>query len=681
MWQILYYQENIIKHTYTHTHARASASYLHRCFCGSQFYYFYCSRNIAISYNIKNIDNLNLTLDTLIGIYNGTIQSWNDSSILTSNPTAPLPNENIEVIARSDNSGTTYAFSSVLSNVSAAWRDEYGIFSEGLDAQLLPVKWNRSAVHYYGYTNRGMSGLIISISNSLGYTTLADSYSSKLKYALIRNHAGNFVHPATRLIENEPEMNLHINFSEEFTYPISAFTFFIAKLTQIRDCSSAIEFVRYVDWFYNSESAKSMSLKLNMLPVDNDVVDDIVSNTLQKLTCHTENVWMLVQQQILQELPEQNNINFVYIFCSVLSLLVISLAVFIGRRWWLVYRMIMKDSLVIKYSAIRFDTENLNKCRPHISSSQVDPVVNINHANKDNNDMRAKDDIKHGMFGSDTVYLITSDSEVKVNAFKVRKLLIWFRDSVNHVNVAKYVGLTKSSLRWYSIYKGQTRGSVVDIIHNPKLNMGTPGLIVLCKEVILGMEYLHEKGIIHGNLRGSCCSVDITWKVKIGGWHQTRLNLCEGINNLSKYQLQNKTDDDTISLYWVAPELIQFQKSLTNEIDVYSFGIVMQEIFSKNMPYCEIQLPPRNIISAVLTSSLRPTISASTPVVIRELMERSWNKVPEVRPTFRILRREMDSSYPDDNSLTDCITRSIEDYVLHLEQEVSNGLTLSPLRF
>ena len=645
-------------------------------------------RNVAVGFNIEGVDNLNLTVDMLTGIYNGTIQKWNHSMIRNLNPTAELPDEDVVVIARSDNSGTTYAFSSALARGSIAWRNEFGTFSAGLDTDRLPINWKKSAVDYYGYTNQGVAGLIISVPNSLGYITVANNFNSKLKYAHIQNSAGNFIHPALPVLEYEMGNISEINYSENFSYPISAYTFFIVKLTQTQDCSSATEFVRYVDWFYNSDSAKSLCIKLNMLPLDTKMAAKFTTDILKRLTCHKQNVWMLVERQKMMELPEENDLTILYVIYSSLSILVIFLAAFIGHRWWLAYTTVVNDTWFMKYSLIIFDKDTRNKPQPHINTSNSLSTVNISTIDitlpvkqssidsegsiwpRQQGYIIASDSIKSGVYGADRVYLTQSGAEYKVNTFRKKKLLIWFRDSIDHTNVAKYMGLTKSSIRWFSVYKGQTRGPVLDIIRDPKMNLCSAGLIVICKEIILGMEYLHEKGIIHGNLRGSTCLLDETWKVKISDWQHTKFASCDGKHNRA-YEFDNKTDEVITTLYWVAPELIKSRRKASFETDVYAFGIVMQEIFSKNSPYNEVQLPPRKIISAVIASSLRPKITSNTPPVIRDLMKRTWDTDPEGRPHFHVLRHEMATGYPNEYSMADCIMRSIEGYALYLEHEVS----------
>ena len=69
---------------------------------------------ITVSYNLSGVDTLQLSPETLGGIYQGDITTWNDSKIKADNPGADLPDTEIKVIVRADGSGTTSNFTKYL---------------------------------------------------------------------------------------------------------------------------------------------------------------------------------------------------------------------------------------------------------------------------------------------------------------------------------------------------------------------------------------------------------------------------------------------------------------------------------------------------------------------------------------------------------------------------------------
>ncbi len=72
---------------------------------------------VAVAFNLPDVDTLNLTPETLAGIFAGEITEWADEAIAADNPDADLPDLAINAVHRSDESGTTENFTDYLSTV------------------------------------------------------------------------------------------------------------------------------------------------------------------------------------------------------------------------------------------------------------------------------------------------------------------------------------------------------------------------------------------------------------------------------------------------------------------------------------------------------------------------------------------------------------------------------------
>src|SRR5512133_424002 len=80
---------------------------------------------LAFAYNLDGVDKLAMNAEVLAEIFNGTIKTWNDPKIAKLNPGAKLPNENITVFFRSDESGTTENTERFLAKAgNGAWKTE-----------------------------------------------------------------------------------------------------------------------------------------------------------------------------------------------------------------------------------------------------------------------------------------------------------------------------------------------------------------------------------------------------------------------------------------------------------------------------------------------------------------------------------------------------------------------------
>ena len=90
---------------------------------------------VAVAFNLDGVEDLNLTVDNLVEIFDGTITKWNDPKIAENNEGAELPDQDISVIYRSDESGTSDNFQKFLSAASdGKWEGEGKAFPQNVGA-------------------------------------------------------------------------------------------------------------------------------------------------------------------------------------------------------------------------------------------------------------------------------------------------------------------------------------------------------------------------------------------------------------------------------------------------------------------------------------------------------------------------------------------------------------------
>jgi len=136
--------------------------------------------------NVAGVDagKLKLTGPVLADIYLGKITKWNDPAITALNAGVKLPEATINVVHRSDGSGTTFNFVNYLAKISPDWKTKVG---EGTS-----VQW---PVGVGGKGNEGVAGFVKQLKNSIGYVELAYALQSKMAYVGLKNHEGKFVMP------------------------------------------------------------------------------------------------------------------------------------------------------------------------------------------------------------------------------------------------------------------------------------------------------------------------------------------------------------------------------------------------------------------------------------------------------------------------------------------------------
>ncbi|HEU4657248.1 MAG TPA: phosphate ABC transporter substrate-binding protein PstS [Capillimicrobium sp.] len=114
---------------------------------------------IAVVYNLPGVEGLQLSPETLAKIFKQEITTWDDPAIAADNPGAELPDSEITVVNRSDESGTTENFQQYLQAVAPdVWDFE-------VDGNW-PVEGGEAA--------QGTSGVIDAVTNGEGTIGYAD---------------------------------------------------------------------------------------------------------------------------------------------------------------------------------------------------------------------------------------------------------------------------------------------------------------------------------------------------------------------------------------------------------------------------------------------------------------------------------------------------------------------------
>ena len=207
---------------------------------------------------------LKLNGPVLAAIFIGDIKLWTDPRITALNPGVKLPNLPVTVVHRSDGSGTTFLFTTYLSNNSPAWAQRVG----GNDA----VQWPTGLG---GKGNDGVAAFVKQTIGSIGYVEYAYAKQNKLTYANMQTKSGAVVSPTAAafaaaalgadwtkapgnylLLLDQPGAN---------AWPITAATFILMQKSQTKPVN-AKEALSFFDWAYTSGDPTAVQLDYVPMP-------------------------------------------------------------------------------------------------------------------------------------------------------------------------------------------------------------------------------------------------------------------------------------------------------------------------------------------------------------------------------------------------------------------------------
>ena len=218
----------------------------------------------SIAYKGDSLPNhIHLDGNTIAGIFLGRIKKWNDPAIKKLNKGKSLPDLDITVIHRSDNSGTTYNLTEYLNSVSRTWK--------GGPGKGVSVNWPT------GIGARGSSGVAAALTQTDGgitYVDVAYSLKNHFKFAAVKNRAGVFALPGLNGIKAAGATILRVAPDnggisivnpakrQKLAYPICTFTYVIIP----KQTSKAADLKRFVRWALMSGQKDGPKLLFSPLP-------------------------------------------------------------------------------------------------------------------------------------------------------------------------------------------------------------------------------------------------------------------------------------------------------------------------------------------------------------------------------------------------------------------------------
>jgi len=232
---------------------------------------------VVVTYNVPSLKtDLKLTPDTIAGIYLGKITKWKHPAITSSNPGVSFPDAAINVVRRSDGSGTSYVWTDYLSKISSEWHDKIGTGAM--------VNWPAIGVAAKG--NEGVTGQVKSSPNSLGYVELIYAEQNKLPYAAIQNSAGEFVKPSLESVtaaaagaagQMPDDLRISItNAPGKDAYPVSSYTYFLVYKNQDNEAKGKA-LVKFLWWALHDGEKMTKDLLYAPLP------QEVASKAEQKI--------------------------------------------------------------------------------------------------------------------------------------------------------------------------------------------------------------------------------------------------------------------------------------------------------------------------------------------------------------------------------------------------------------
>ncbi|XP_015754056.1 PREDICTED: atrial natriuretic peptide receptor 1-like [Acropora digitifera] len=289
------------------------------------------------------------------------------------------------------------------------------------------------------------------------------------------------------------------------------------------------------------------------------------------------------------------------------------------------------------------------------------------------------DDLRGQVFANVAVYKSTVVAVKRLRKKSVslsRQILIELKEvyDLQHLNINRFIGASVDPPNIWILTQYCNKGSLQDILNNEKMTLDWMFQMSFASDIARGMSFLHKSSIgCHGNLKSGNCVVDSRWVCKITD---------VGLENFKQGQSQEPElgmDAYYNGLLWRAPEHLQELSSVckSQEGDVYSYGIILQEILLRDLPYCMNDfMEAKTIVTRVQSRespSFRPVIPTRyNDMLYTKMMLSCWNDEPTYRPTFsEVLQTIKKINGGKEINIMDNMISLMEKYTDHLEETVA----------
>lgn len=244
--------------------------------------------------------------------------------------------------------------------------------------------------------------------------------------------------------------------------------------------------------------------------------------------------------------------------------------------------------------------------------------------------------------------LLEEDNEAAVKAF-VHEAKIMSR--FDHPSIVKLIAVSITNPPFYLVFEFMSEGDLNDYLHqrassrlkrlmnpsptrsrtesalsNEPSELTSEQLLHICLQIAEGMKYLADNNHVHRDLATRNCLVGEKLVVKIGDF-----GMSQHLYHNDYYRVHGEA---ALPVRWMPPESIVYG-TFTTETDVWSFGVVMWEVFSFAMqPYYG---KSNEEVCDLVRKGGSLECPAECPPEVYNLMQSCWSLTPNSRPSFKNL--------------------------------------------
>ena len=181
-------------------------------------------------------------------------------------------------------------------------------------------------------------------------------------------------------------------------------------------------------------------------------------------------------------------------------------------------------------------------------------------------------------------------------------------------------------------------GTLDDVLYLSHPNVQPARRLQWMRQIASGMGFLHERGICHRDLKAANVLIDKHKHVRMCDYGVSKLMGRQ--DESSKWSVEHNrpsTSGKIGTWHYMPPEALRGECRDHKALDVFSFGVLLNEIASGKRPWAEVPEGPGKMFAIqklVATHEKRPQLAHNITLEFRRLIEECWDTHPARRLIF-----------------------------------------------
>ena len=192
---------------------------------------------------------------------------------------------------------------------------------------------------------------------------------------------------------------------------------------------------------------------------------------------------------------------------------------------------------------------------------------------------------------------------------------------MDHPNIVKYIECIRTKSHINLVLEYVENGSLHQMVKQSG-KMGEHLVFIFVKQILEGLAYLHNQGIIHRDIKGANLLLTKNGIVKLADFGYSILND------------KNKVNSIVGTACFMAPEVIEQKGNISPKCDIWSLGCTIIQLLTTKPPYYEFE--PMAAMFRIVTDDC-PPIPNGISNFLKDFLLKCFIKEPSKRPNAKEL--------------------------------------------